>query len=367
MSDGTQDQRESGRSATRREWLRHLAAAAGGTFGVPVSSAFAWPLAPFRRTTTTGSDEAIDGRTNDAIERGLAWLVARQNDDGSFGDGDYARNTGVCAIAGIAFAAEGSFPDRGRFGRPLRRTVEFLLSQADATGLISNPQFRSRGPMYEHGFATLLMAELLGNCRVPGLPETLQRAVRTILDSQNDEGGWRYQPVRDDADVSVTVAQVMALRAARNAGLFVPDETVTRAVDYLKRAQNPDGGYRYLSSEGESAFPRSAAAIVALYNAGISSGPEIDRGLTYLQGFPPRAEPGPLPSHFFYGHYYAAQAMWHAGGEAWRNWYPAIRDLLLDRQTESGRWDDLLSPIYATAMATIILQIPNDLLPILQR
>jgi hypothetical protein len=37
----------------------------------------------------------------------------------------------------------------------------------------------------------------------------------------NDEAGWRYSPHRSDADISVTIMQVMALRAAKNAGFNV--------------------------------------------------------------------------------------------------------------------------------------------------
>ena len=61
---------------------------------------------------------------------------------------------------------------------------------------------------------------------------------------------------------------------------FVPNATVDKAVDYIKRCQNPDGGFSYrLVDADESAFPRSAAAIVALYSAGVYGGEEIRRGL----------------------------------------------------------------------------------------
>jgi hypothetical protein len=70
---------------------------------------------------------------------------------------------------------------------------------------------------------------------------------------------------------------------------------------------------------------------------------------------------------YFYGHYYAAQAMWTAGGTYWSEWFPAIRDELLNRQNADGSWDDAIDTHYATAMACIILQIPNNYLPILQK
>jgi hypothetical protein len=59
--------------------------------------------------------------------------------------------------------------------------------------------------------------------------------------------------------------------------------------------------------------------------------------------------------------------MWHAGGEYWRRWYPAIRDVLLSRQSGDGGWMDAIGPEYGTAMAEIILQLPKNFLPIFDR
>ena len=68
--------------------------------------------------------------------------------------------------------------------------------------------------------------------------------------------------------------------------------------------------------------------------------------------------------HYFYGHYYTVQAMFLAGGEYWAQWYPAIREQLLARQNAQGGWNDGIGEDYATAMALIILQMPNRYLPV---
>ena len=47
------------------------------------------------------------------------------------------------------------------------------------------------------------------------IKEKLQKAVKLIEKTQNHEGGWRYQPAPYDADISVTICEVMGLRAAR--------------------------------------------------------------------------------------------------------------------------------------------------------
>jgi hypothetical protein len=298
----------------------------------------------------------------------LTFLATRQNEDGSFGTGGYSRNVAVCGLCGMAMLAEGSTPGRGKFGGALTNCVDFILGSASDGGLINVPAFTDRGPMYGHGFATLFLAEVYGMAPQTAVRETLSRAVRLTINSQNAEGGWRYEPRRDDADISVTVCQVMALRAAKNAGIFIPSETIDRAVEYVKRCQNPDGGFTYmLTARGDSRFPRSAAGLVALYSAGIYDSEEIRRGLDYLVQNSPQATSLYEHGYFLYGHYYAIQAMWHAGGSRWTNWYSLIRDWLVARQRPDGAWEDPISPEYGVAMACLILQMPQNYLPIFQR
>ena len=261
-------------------------------------------------------------------------------------------------------------PAAGPYSEQVNRALDFVLASVTESGFIEHIRGTSHGPMYGHGFATMFLAECHGTALREDLGSSLERAVRLIVDTQNDQGGWRYFPERLDADVSVTVCQIMALRAARNVGIFVPADTMEKAVDYVKRSQNPDGGFRYmLEGDAISQFPRSAAGVVALYSAGIYEGEEIERGLDYLTQFLPQAERTEIgaDAYYFYGQYYASQAMWHAGGDRWREWYPAMATALIARQNQDGSWPDLLSVAYATAMGCLALQIPNNLLSIFQR
>jgi hypothetical protein len=73
----------------------------------------------------------------------------------------------------------------------------------------------------------------------------------------------------------------------------------------------------------------------------------------------------PESGRFFYGQYYAVQAMFLAGGKYWAGWYPGIRDELIDSQErDTGGWGGEVDPTYCTAMALIILQMPNRYLPV---
>ncbi len=325
--------------------------------------------ADFREARRGDVPESVAGQitpeTDRAIQVALDWLGRQGNSDGSFGRGDVP--IAVTSLGGLALMSSGSTPGRGPHGPRIDQALQYILDNTGPSGFINVAGAGSQGPMYGHGFATLFLAEAYGMTRRPEIRDKLEKAVRLIIDTQNQEGGWRYQPVRRDADLSVTICQINALRAARNAGLFVPRETVDACIKYVKLSQNPDGGFRYQVRGGPSAFPRSAAGVVALFSAGEYETKEVDNGIAYLhQSAPGRRFPS-RDRYFFYGHYYAIQAMWVRGGDDWDRWFPAIRDDLLARQNADGSWSDDYGSEFGTAMALIILQVPNSYLPIFQR
>jgi len=315
-------------------------------------------------------DQEITPELLQACQRGLAYLKTQQNEDGSFGLGRYGRNVGIASICALAFMADGHMPGQDDYGQVVKKTLDFVLSCSTETGLIASGS-TSHGPMYGHGFATLFLGEIYGmNPSDTRVRDALVRAVQLIVNSQNEQGGWRYNPVPYDADVSVTICQVMGLRSARNAGIKVPKKTIDRAGRYVRDCQNPDGGFRYMIQPGGSAWPRTAAGVAALFYAGIYEDDSIKRGLDYLVR---SASPGESNrrfgrSHFYYGHYYAVQAMFIAGDEQWAKWWPSVRKLFLDLQTTSGSWTSpQTGSAYATAMSLIVLQMPKRYLPIFQK
>jgi prenyltransferase beta subunit len=303
-----------------------------------------------------------------AIDSAIAWLVKQQKADGSFGSAAYRGSVAISSLAAMSLLASGSTSLRGRYSTNVFKASGYVLSQSQEDGSIMHPPTAAERPMYDHGFATLLLAELVGADERDALLTTLRRALRTILATQNEEGGWRYRPVRNEADISVTVCQMMALRAARNAGLHVPKETMTNAVNYVESCQNSDGGFSYRLSEGGiSEFPRTAAAIVGLQSAGIYEGKVIDKAIDYVMQRLPYAEHFNDKAHYFYGQYYAALATWTVGGDIAVRWHKAIRETLLAKQDRDGSWSDAICREYATAMALLILQTPESLLPIFER
>jgi len=177
-----------------------------------------------------------------AVARGLAWLSENQNEDGSWtANVGFKLNStyritakkrghvGVTALAGMAFLAGGNLPGRGEYGTEIDEALDFVLSCVQDDGYITFAGTR----MYSHAFATLFLAEIYGTTHREDVRVDLQRAVDFIVKCQNEEGGWRYVPLARESDMSIVVCQVLALRAARNIGIRVPKVTIDRAIDYV--------------------------------------------------------------------------------------------------------------------------------------
>tara|TARA_E500000318_G_scaffold5598_2_gene5841 strand:- start:168071 stop:169120 length:1050 start_codon:yes stop_codon:yes gene_type:complete len=342
------------------------------------------PIALFACTLAAQPSESGGGAQNnpltqeitpaldEAVSAGIAYLAQTQQPDGAWESGRYGKNVAITSLACLALMSDGHMPGRGELGDVVDRGVDFILSTSKESGLITSEA--NNGPMYGHGFATLFLGEVYGmtpggdNSRADRVHEALVKAVRLIEQTQNEEGGWRYNPVPYDADVSVTICQIMALRSARNAGIEVNAQVIDRAVEYVRLCQNPDGGFKYQLGSGNSAWPRTAAGVASLFYAGIYEDDAIDNGLEYLNKNALPGSTSPSRSHYFYGQYYAVQAMYLAGGESWEIWWPAVRAELIAAQNDDGSWDDRsVGPPYGTAMALIVLQMPKRYLPIFQK
>jgi prenyltransferase beta subunit len=313
-------------------------------------------------------DEITPGQ-REAVEKGLAYLASKQARNGSFGTnyGGSNGHAGITALGGLAFMAAGNLPGRGKYGENVQRAMDYVLANCQESGLIASDN--SHGSMYGHGFATLFLGEVYGMTGNEEIKEKLQKAVKLLQKTQNREGGWRYTPVPADADISVTICEVMALRSARDAGIKVEKDTVDMAIKYVLRCQNPDGGFSYVAGQGSgSGFARTGAGTAALYYAGVFEGDNVKRGMNYLKqsiNGGVQGMDGGMEGMYFYGNYYASQAMFLGGGEYWAAYYPKIREQLISRQDKrAGGWNGEAGDDYATAMALIILQMPNRYLPV---
>jgi prenyltransferase beta subunit len=308
-------------------------------------------------------DVQMDEVSKKATAKALEWLAASQNSDGSWGEGRYPHNTAVTSFALMAFLSQGHLPGQGLYGPEVAKGARFLIAAARSDGYLVGAR---GGNMYCHGMATLALAELWGMTGNDEIKPVLEKSVDLIVRCQSREGGWRYDPQPSGADISVTIMQVMALRAAKNSGLHVPDSTITRALEYMKACHEPrSGGYNYQPGRADPGFARTAAGVCVLQLLGRYDAKEIERAAEFLE------QKNDDKKHYWYGQYYAAHAMHQVGGKKWEDWYSRIRTRLLSKQVANGSWsgggsDDGVGPQYTTAIAVIILSIPMNYLPIFQ-
>lgn len=301
------------------------------------------------------------------IDKGIKFLANMQDRDGSWrlsSNGSPA----ATSLAIMAFLSCGHVPGEGPYGEQIEKGIAWVVDNQQQNGLFAKFGYE----MYEHGITTLMLAEVCGmtNSKVSKkLRPALEKGVKLILQAQNTsgqyKGGWRYQINSRDADVSVTGWQLLALKAAKNVGCDVPAERIEIAMDFLKRCRDPQsGGYCYQPSAGLT-VPCTGTAILCLELCDQHHSKENLRAGGYLLRNPPKW--GGL--HFFYNVYYGSQATFQLGGNYWKAYRPVLHKVLFDNQARNGSWsaNNGFGPVYSTAMCILAMTVEYRYLPIYQR
>ena len=353
---------------------------------------------------------AAADRVDDAVKRGVKFLVANQIQDGAADQKGVfvvaddpvrwaARNTyPMTALAVMAMAAVGHQPtEPGEAGKAMQLGIDFIIRpnpQRDR----SNGYFGVDGSrMYGHGITTLCLGEILGmgvdKAQDRRIRPELEKAVDLILRAQQVPkfaavftGGWRYEPGSNDADLSISVWQVMALRSAQNAGLRVPPQSIDLAVKYLERSyQSPRDargrpsnlrtGFGYVP-QSRPTFATTAAGLLSLQVCNKLDAPEVIGAANYLEDIDLK----PDLMWFFYGAYYYAQGMQKRanddpnseGSRQAKLGRENVERVMLQQQKADGSWEATnraendVGKIYCTAMAILSLSVKYHFLPIYQ-
>ena len=333
-----------------------------------LSFSFTFPLLAAEEQDTV----IVDPETEQVVAGALRWLAANQAPNGSWATrGGKVRGEHPVAMTGyalIAFMAAGNLPEQGLYAKEVSDGMNYLLDTMSPDG-----EFRGVDGgryMYNHGIATIALSELYGQTQNPAMRPKLERAIRLILESQAQRGehagGWRYQPRPGDADVSITVMQVVALRSAKDGGIAVPQRTIDEAIAYVKRCQDPNsGGFSYQAGRRDPGFARTAAAIYSLQVCGLYEDPMVAAGTRYIF-----EHVNPNQQWWTYGSNYAGPALYMVGGDIWRRWYDIQRAQILKsvkRQADQCWWDGEVGSVYCTAAHATILAMPWHYLPLYQR
>ncbi len=332
--------------------------------------------------------------TEVAVASGLAYLAEKQNSSGGWGRPGLSQEkyfevgVGKSALALLAFLGAGHTPEsESVYSELTDRAVRFLLAQQDE----ESGHF-GYSSSYSHGIATYALAECFALTGSPKLREPLERAVLQILRKQDQrsgkrQGGWGYYyPDGRGSDgwprVSVSSWQVMALESARLGGIEVPRESFDRARQFLTSSYDSRGWFRYSQDPARlnSAYATLPGSTPAALFALSVLGEELedsrwDDALDFISSRAPDGYRFTSDDAFVYrarGNlyfwYYSTLAMFRRGGSQWDRWNAAMKETLLDAQSEDGSWkpisvyanyagDEENDRSYSTAMCVLTLEI----------
>lgn len=303
---------------------------------------------------TTYHGDMVPSSVEAMYIKGLNYLVKNQQANGAWANAD----PGVVGLAVLSMLAHGDDPEQGPYHDAIHKGLDFILkAQVSSSGYI--------GPsMYNHGFATLALAEAYGAVNDPRIGPALKKAVDLIITSQsaNGFGAWRYSPESRDADTTVSGAQMVALFAARNAGITVPDKAIAAGLKYYRQMQSGDGGFGYTNA-GDSSAPRTAIGALVFALGRQKAGTEFKSAMRNLDQGAAHQDGG----HAHYFLYYAAQSYFHADPELWRTWNKANIEAVAQTQQGDGSWNGQNGPAFCTATALLSLALNYRFLPIYER
>lgn len=295
-----------------------------------------------QRLQETGGTPACD----EAVHKGLQWLKAKQNPDGSWGGGNKPAMTG---LALLAYLGRCETPASEEFGDSCMKGIVYLVNVGLKNDGKLASDFIANGWVYEHGIATYALGEAATFCKelkveIPGLIEVTEKAGQFIIDNQHENGGWAYRyntKGKPFPDTSVVGWQIQALKSCNHTKIKYKglDASITKGLEYLSAMQNINGGFGYASpalAAGSRYLQLTGVGVLCSQMWGKGSSSEARNGVKYIR------ENTKLDwdtqDSDLYAHYYESQAMMQAGGDDWKFYNDLFRDQLLNNQNPDGGW-----------------------------
>ncbi len=390
---------------------------------------------PGREGDTTDESEA-------AVEAGLAWLAAHQLPDGGWAfdltapddNGDEGECGGKCsnshATSGANQVRNGLYPGRmaatgiallaflgagydhrapGLYRETVEAGLRYIKYRARQTKF--GIDFREAGErygMYTHAIVTVTVCEAYELTDDPELKTLAHDSALFIVNSQRDDGGWRYEGAPDSnffsyapGDTSVSGWQMLALKSAMSAGFSCSPEVFYKAGFFLDSVQLENNTlFRYMAVTRESEakmWGTTAVGVLMREYIGWKQRPKyMKQAVRRLSGWISemesnwnlakkgfdvnrQGEPIVAEGRFRYNlyfAYYGSLALHHAGGSAWHKSFAKTRRFLVETQSrgevnphEKGSWlfyDRYMNDggrLLNTAMSVLILETPYRYLP----
>ncbi len=328
---------------------------------------------------TSSPQENETGKTlQDAIRKGLDYLLKNQGSDGSWGSSKNvkAEKSKTWATSALAILAIHMSQSKVKLEKShldsMQKAIKFLLEFQPKEGKPKSYDNRH----WNTAYTLFCLAKLYRDGKDEKIKEKLDGCVKALVSGQEAKGGWTYLPkgerakdekeeekqdqeektkvVKDVAQQTfLTAAVLISLVEAKNAGVDISDKVITKAVDFLQSMRTEDAAFRYRDGLGQKSDKtvssplgssgRSVACELALFLAGGGSQEKLiaaldnffkyqdklearrKQGATAKGGKPSEKgntlthdmkNGGIAPYYFFYSHFYASQALHFVGKDS---------------------------------------------------
>jgi hypothetical protein len=316
--------------------------------------------------------------SEEAVLRGLRWLVKNQNKDGSWGPGNRGAMTG---FAILSFLGHGETPVSPEFGPAVQKGLDWITQNgAKFEGRLSMQMAFNQPGVYEHAIATYALGEYYTMTKDERVVDLLKRAVGYIVDGQSPDGGWVYSYSKEgDGDTSVSGWQIQALKAAHLTGLEIPgvDQALDKAMLDLKRVQGPKGGFGYRGPQDK--YSLTGVGVLCTYFWKQKKDESIRNGIEYMM----KQTDSDYPVEYqgekadLYAWYYNTQACLMVGGAAWKKWNRLFQSEITKAQAPDGSWPPMKAkgvgdlqinpagngPFYRTNLCILMLEVYYRYMP----
>ena len=340
-----------------------------------------------------------------AIDRGCAFLLENQNDNGSWGSATQTKGLNIFApipgshrafrLAVTALSTSALIEAKGqdlKFDKTIKRGEDFLLQEL--------PNLRRATPMaiynvWSHSFGLQALAKLYERAsskkRKKQIQVVIEHQVSMLEKYESIDGGWGYYDFRaqtqkpSGSSISfVNATGLIALKKAQETGVEVPERLVSRAIAAILRQRLSDHSYlygEYLKNRPRAGINRPAGSLgrshACNYALQIWGNDQIDDQVHMLcldrlfarNGWLDVARKRPIPHEswfavagyfFYYGHLYASLCVDTLPVPEKEKYQKKMAKILVPLQEKDGSWWDF--PLYnyhkqyGTSMAILSLQ-----------
>lgn len=247
---------------------------------------------------------------NEPLRKAAQYLWAQQSEDGGFHSATYGLLRSGQSLTPFVLVALLDAPDGASLNprRGVERALSFIKANTNADGALG---LMDDSAADYPNYATSLAVAAMVKARSPGYEKAIEPMVAQLRAQQFGEsngwtpkdapyGGWgmgssiRRPPEAGHVDLSMTR---YALEALRLSGVPASDAAMAKALAYLERSRNTDGGFYFspvnpeinkAGQSGDSGFASygtaTADGVLALRAAGVpDDDPRVAKALKWLR------------------------------------------------------------------------------------